>query len=882
MTTRNQPVLESLVVAMLARVEREGKHAIDDLCREHPEHATALRARHAKLVEFGLFDDPRTRVDAKASRPAGEHAKGALEFGNYVPIALLGRGGMGEVWLAEQTHPVRRRVALKRILAQGLGSEEVLARFELERQALARLRHDGIAKVYDAGTAADGSPYFAMEHVDGQTLDRWCDDHRLDLFRRIELIAKVCDAIQHAHQNGVLHRDLKPTNVLVTEQDGQPVPKVIDFGLARALDDPLTERAYRTEAGQILGTPSYMSPEQANGSDEVDTRADVYALGVMLHEVLTSRHPLELETADGIFGMLRAIGEKQPIRVSRHAARLEGRALEVRALNKPRHAVLVLRGDLERILLAAQAKDPAERYASVGALAEDLRRFLRHEPIGLVPPSISYVAGKFLRRHRAVFVTISIVLVSLGATGLVTLSSLSRLAESGRRIQELGSMHVLEGLRDEATESLLPVEPGAIHDVGRVERWFEHLARLEPDVEAGRAKVEALEASDDELAIEEVVVRDALRKLVDIAEELSKAGGVRERLELARAWSAQVERATLDEPAGLWRTAIASIADPEQCPPYEGLVVRPQLGLVPLRRNPTTRLWEFRVWTPMGETPEFSTEHDGLVNPATADPVVVLLPGGAFRMGSQIEDANAGNYYAGAPLTEEPVHTVTLDPFFVGKYEIGLGHWKRWCQDPQVERQARYFASLEKNAGEHWPLSGRTRDQLRSVLRTYGLDLLTEAQWEYAARGGTSTAWFWGGDPEDLETVRLRANLSDRTAQRRGAMSQAYLPIDDGWAFPARIDAMKPNPFGLHHVLGNLWEWVCDDNQLVYPSDTDTKNLHRPGDGLLTGGNPREGICRGGSYRSLLNFSRPAMRLMRAASTANDETTGRIARRLVR
>jgi tetratricopeptide (TPR) repeat protein len=329
----------------------------------------------------------------------------AGSFGRYRLLQRLGEGGMGEVWLAEQTEPVRRQVALK-VIKAGMDSAQVVARFEAERQALALMDHPAIATVFDGGTTPQGRPYFAMEYVKGEPITAYCDRHLLSTRERLGLFTQVCEGVQHAHQKGIIHRDLKPSNVLVTIQDDRPVPKIIDFGVAKATAQHLTERSLFTELGVLIGTPEYMSPEQAEMSGlDIDTRTDIYALGVLLYELLTGALPLdrkEMRQA-AIAEIQRIIREKEPLRPSTRITQLGPASMET-AKNRhtePRRLVSELRGDLDWITMRALEKDRTRRYDTATSLANDVRRHLRNEPVSAGPPSAAYRARKFVQRHRA-------------------------------------------------------------------------------------------------------------------------------------------------------------------------------------------------------------------------------------------------------------------------------------------------------------------------------------------------------------------------------------------------------------------------------------------------------------------------------------------------
>jgi serine/threonine protein kinase/tetratricopeptide (TPR) repeat protein len=352
----------------------------------------------AQVVPAGSPADPTGAMSRSLEQPG--HS-----IGRYKLLQVLGEGGMGVVYLAEQTEPVRRQVALK-IIKPGMDSKRVVARFEAEQQALAMMEHPHIARVYDAGLAPSGRPYFVMEYVKGIPITEHCDKYRLTIEERLRLFLHVCEAVQHAHQKGVIHRDLKPSNILVIVQDKEVIPKVIDFGVARAISQPLTERTLFTEQGQLIGTPEYMSPEQADLSNkDIDTRTDVYSLGVVLYELLAGVLPFDAKTfrTGGIEHIRKVICEedaKTPstrlsqtsVEESTEAARR--RRTDIRTLQRK------LRGDLDWITLKAVEKDRTRRYPTVDALATDIRLSLSHQPVVAAPPGVVYRARKYMRRHR--------------------------------------------------------------------------------------------------------------------------------------------------------------------------------------------------------------------------------------------------------------------------------------------------------------------------------------------------------------------------------------------------------------------------------------------------------------------------------------------------
>ena len=363
----------------------------------------------------------------------------ASVIGPYKLLQPIGEGGMGTVYMAEQLRPVRRTVAVKLIKA-GINSRQVLARFGAERQALALMDHPNIAKVFDAGTTDDGRPYFVMELVKGIPITRFCDERRLTLRQRLELAIPVCQAVQHAHQKGVIHRDLKPSNVLIALYDGKAVPKVIDFGVAKATGPRLTDQTLYTEFGAVVGTLEYMSPEQAELNQlDIDTRSDIYSLGVLLYELLTGSTPLEHKRIkeSAFLDVLRRIREEESPRPSvRLSATEELASIAACRDAEPVKLSRLMRGELDWIVMKALEKDRNRRYETANGLAADLRRYLDDEPVQACPPSGWYRVGKFARRHKLGFsmALMFVVAMLLGVSGLsISTVLLSRSYAAERR-----------------------------------------------------------------------------------------------------------------------------------------------------------------------------------------------------------------------------------------------------------------------------------------------------------------------------------------------------------------------------------------------------------------------------------------------------------------
>ena len=871
---------------------------IDDACRDDPALLAELLSLLHSHDRAGGFLDELTRTDPGD----GLHPR---QIGPYRIVSVLGEGGMGTVYLAEEQHPIQRRVALK-IVRHDMDTREILARFERERQALALMEHSGIARVFGTGTTRRGRPYFVMEYVSGSPITAYCDERSLSVPRRLELFVKVCLAVQHAHQKGIIHRDIKPTNVLVAEGDEGATPKVIDFGVARATAGAgAIEATERTGDGMLVGTMEHMSPEQATpNATGVDTRSDVYALGVLLYELLTGRRPFELKRRD--FGALaelqRRILEEPALPPS--AAIASGAAtVAPRRSTSPRGLARAIAGDLDWIVLKAIDKDPARRYPSASELAADVQRFLRGEPVLAGPPSLGYRTRRFVSRHRAA-VAAGVIVAIVAAAGLAM--NLRQREIARQRLADyrnLADRQLLDDYRGQAGK-LWPAWPD---NVPAMERWIVQATELSGRAEFHarrleamrmRARVETVDAPGEQRLADLMAVRDRLhaqvepsegkatfvelklhqaeeqiaalrasrraarRFVFETAEEqrlhdnlaslvneltllddpdprIGLIAEMRSRVSVARS----VERASLSEARDAWARAIASIADPRACPKYHGLSIVPQVGLVPLGRDRASGLWEFLVWG-TGDA------GDGIV--------LVLIPGGRFTMGSD---------HAADPLAwrnEGPSNDVALDPYFISKYEMTRGQWRRLTStEPDLMTPPRAPTELELERRSNEPVDQVYWQQCHDVLERIGLELPTEAQWEFAARGGTRTRWSTGDDPR---SVRGYANLRDRSAVRaevRPVPLDYERWLDDGYAGLAPVGSFRPNAFGLYDTIGNAAEWTRDWFQ-VYECPV------RPGTGerIPVDAGPMRRVLRGGNRNMMCAMARVSARIHVDPTTA--------------
>jgi len=466
--------IESIFLAALAQgapVERAA--FLDAACKDDPD----LRRRVERLLEahpiVGSFLEPPAQPAGEGTAayvPAGEQA-GAVIDGRYKLVEEIGEGGMGTVWVAQQTEPVKRVVAVKLIKA-GMDSKAVLARFEAERQALALMDHPNIARVLDGGATPDGRPFFVMELVKGVPITHFCDARKLTPRQRLELFVPVCQAIQHAHQKGIIHRDIKPSNVLIALYDDKPVPKVIDFGVAKATGQTLTDKSLMTGFGAVVGTPEYMSPEQASLNNvDIDTRSDVYSLGVLLYELLAGSPPFrsdELKKA-GLMEMLRVVCEAEPPRPSVKLSTASKRAsISAERGTEPKKLTGLLRNELDWIVMKALEKDRSRRYETVNGFAADVQRYLAGEAVQAHPPSAAYRLRKFARKYRVALTTVASFAVLLIAAAVVS----SWLAVKANRAEAVAHEKRIEA--EENAREAQKMTRLAGFNAGRLDQALEH------------------------------------------------------------------------------------------------------------------------------------------------------------------------------------------------------------------------------------------------------------------------------------------------------------------------------------------------------------------------------------------------------------------------
>ena len=844
----------------------------------------------------------------RGARGRAAEAEGAgRAVGEYRLKRLLGQGGMGQVWEAEQPR-LGRRVALKLIRPDFLDGR-ALELFEREARASARLQHPAIVTVH--GTGEDGGRRWISQELvpGGRTLKDFVEETRRggrlpraydrDVAR---LFQELAAALQTAHEHGIVHRDLKPGNVLLTPEGR---PKITDFGLAQIQDEETLARS-----GDLFGTVPYMSPEQVAGSrGRIDARSDVFSLGVVLYELLTLERPFRGDTGVQIAGQIL------------HAEPPNPRTLRSRVPL-----------DLAVICARALEKEPERRYPDMAALGEDLRRFLADEPILARPPGPLRRARKWARRHPTVSATLALGLAALVVISISLRNTVEARDVAARRADEI------QKLLDAAQPAYLRARADALWPPGpalqpRCESWLadwealelrlgdyraalaelrasaaawtaekrardraghpradelrelearrDRLAAQLAEDEAGalpgseRERLRRLSAAVDELAAEVGARRtysfadpelqalhDDLAALLQEAEALGApargtVADVRRRLAFAR--TVEARSLTGPEARRRWAEAAAGVRDREACPLYGGLELAPQLGLLPLGRDPDSTLWEFAHLF-SGEVPE-RDPGGRLVVTGESGIVLVLVPGGTFAMGAQSDDPLAPGHLPYAFPNEAPVHEVELAPYFLAKHELTQGQWLRCAgANPSSLQPDPFAAPGDPPCDLRHPVELVSWEDCARLLPRIGLALPTEAQWERAARAGSGDPWWVGDDPEALQGFVNLADLAVLEAGNRWPQIERWL--DDGWVRHAPVDAFDPNPFGLHSVYGNVWEW-CLESGAAYTEPP------RPGDGARLGAGGIQRVGRGGGYVNNAVFARASIRDLRPARSVH-------------
>jgi formylglycine-generating enzyme required for sulfatase activity len=896
MTRGGEGVLNAFLRELMQDREAGSQKTCEEYQARWPEHAELIASEYASIA--------RGDADLVTAGSAGF----PVAFGRYELQRLMACGGQGSVYLARDQ--AGDPVAIKILSGLLTRSNEQVARFRREAAVIERLDHPGICKIREYGEH-EGIPFIAMDYVEGVALSekvaawrvdraagRSAAERRAMLDEVLGIFRDLATALHCAHEKGVVHRDVKPQNIVI-RPTGAPV--ILDFGIARGEDGAGTTL---TRTGEVLGTPSYMSPEQIeSGVLNVDARSDVFSLGVTLYEAVTGERPFQAPTCEGILDEIRH-GEPR----------------------SPRAIDPALPRDLDLVLGMALEKTPARRYASAAELAADLDRLRRGESVAAKAPAPWTLVRRWARRNPrlawaagavlAILASATVIGFYLRAKAVAALADYRRLADAATLLELKSAADELwppvpelipryrawleradalaaslphheaelrnlesRGRRVEAHDEVRSIGARAVADAKshrghllEARRRFEQEAKTSTDSERSqllqvalgdiRATIPRLERAlmarqrwrfDDpedqsRYDIIEALVRD-LNAFLDANRHVGLRADVRDRLEFA----SSVERRSLEEHADSWARAIAMIADRERCPKYDGLVIRPQLGLVPLGRDPASGLYEFMdLYTAKRgiRSEDVARAPDGSVPPTEDQGVVfVLIPGGRALRGSRLSESRP----------------TQIDPYFIAKYEMMRGQW---------ERLTGMRPSQHSNA-PLGPVDCVTWTEADLWLRRAGMVVPTILQWEHAARGGTTTPWHTGSERGSLKGY---ANIAGSEFAKTGEAPVKHEDWDDGHEPPTEVGTFRPNGFGLHDVHGNLSEWTRDLRWTP---------LHepRPGDGDNV--QTREGTTdlrgqRGGSYRRDAIISMISYDLPKLAQVRDYESGLRAARNLDR
>lgn len=804
------------------------------MCAANPRYAEELQDRVERMVAVRMLQ--RTSPELPTS------------IGPYKVLGHLGEGGMGMVLLAEQRTPVRRRVAIK-VIKLGMDTKAVLSRFELEKQALAVMNHPAIAKVFDAGATEQGQPYFAMELVEGVPLNHYCDEHRLPIEDRIRILQQVCRGVQHAHQKGVLHRDLKPANVLASGRQGEHIVKIIDFGLARATNHQLVDETIFTEHGQLLGTPEYMSPEQAGGSShEIDTRTDIYSLGVMLYELLAGALPLSSqELRSSSANMQLKLREHQPSKPSDRVSTLAGETdLSQQRCHTTTTLRKALRGDLDWIVMRAIAKEPDRRYGSATELMQDLSRYLDHEPVLAGPPSASYRLGKLIEKHRIEFVAGLLVFVILVVATVGSTWSLLNARESERIALDQMSIAKNEISRfdqlaltvrlDEAVEDLRNlIQVNASKST--LSAWIAEGEQLAVDLQTALDSLAEHSPPTDKSASSDAAVRNrfvqsALSGAEQRIAEFTGPNGALAQARVRQTWLTERERpshtAEIRERWDRARDALrladgtgaSTLYGPKHHPDHP-INLQPQEDLIPIGTNPKTKLLEFyhlrSAWAPGKEFPTIPVhdEHGQIEVAADTGIIFVLLPGATVHLGAQ-SGKREGPLFDQRAANKNPAKLWEIAPMFIARHEMTQGQWLNLCRTTPLLRPEGISRErwLELSTGGNpslyptplnRPVEMVSWHMANDLLSYFRLRLPTSKEWEYAGRAGATTPWHTGSTGESLSGS---ANVFDKQVSMPWDGPRAN--FNDGFKQHSPVGVLKPNAFGLHDVHGNVWEYCLN------------------------------------------------------------------------
>ncbi|MEZ5965284.1 MAG: bifunctional serine/threonine-protein kinase/formylglycine-generating enzyme family protein [Planctomycetota bacterium] len=854
---------------------------------EHEEEAPRLRQMRAD------FERARDAFVAIGGEGCGDAGQGAVatailehvlregrDLRRFVSVAEIGVGGMGRIVKAWDPE-LRRVVAIKSLGSGGPARTELdRARDRLrlleEAQVLAQLQHPGVLPLYEVGR--EGSdPFFTMPLVSGASFALVIElVHRRDpdwsLSRAVGTLLRASEAVAHAHERGVLHRDLKPHNIMVGPH-GETY--VVDWGLAKLSSDPRGSEDHSADApvitsarqalaveapdspllsrpGAVAGTPPYMPPEQAAG-EALDERSDVYSLGAVLYHLLSGHPPYHAAETTHL----------TPDDIIEHVRKQPPPPLHAVAPHAPSELVAICDKAMDRIA--------ARRYGRVTEWMTDLRAYLEGRVVRAHRTGAVRELAKWVRRNRALAAALAAVVLSMGI-GLVVSSYLAKTAR--QRTSEVLSLSTFLDLDDlgQRADQLWPIRPTQRDAYAKWDHDAHDLLDSLPLHQRTLASLQAAGVTDQASLWWSAQLGSLVAQIHALADPET---GLMLGISPERGWGVVRRLRFLDAHvadealADAWRRAIAEIADATRSPAYEGLVIPRQFGLIPIGRDPESGLYEF-AHACSGVPPDRDPTTGRLILTAQSAIVLVLIPGGTFLMGSQADDPAKPGFFAKALPDEVPQQGVTLDAFFIGKYEISQGQWLRLTgtnpsSGPGMGLPVESDLSMHPVEVVSWADCDRT-------LSRHGLSLPTEAQWEYAARAGTTTPWWTGDDPHSLAGT---ANLGDRAAKEHGGPPDALYEewLDDHWVGHAPIGTYRANPWGLHDLGGNVIEW-CRDHYGPYGGSVHV------GDGLRTEERGPGYVARGGGFRLNADFARSARRVMASPTLIFMDLGARAARLL--